>query len=344
MTWNIGFLGAGPGVAALHLPTLGRLGGLFRPVHFADGGSSRAQRLAQARNTKWSEGERELLADPEVNVVAVCSPPAEHARQILTAVAAGKRAIFCEKPLATSAEEVLEVVSACRSANVVMMVGTNHAYDPGWKQALRLLDGHPVEAITVTLALPPNDRYHQVVSEGGPFQVPPRGRPDTGNPTVAANIVKQLITGLAVHDLPAVRRFAPNIDSVEYARFIPPIGYAVGYRAGGVTVQLSLTMLPAGPDALWRVSFSSPQLQVDLDYPPPFVHAGSGAVTAVDVDGSRTEYPTSLDDGYEEEWRYFASLLEGAAPVDYDEILEDALYPLHVADQIHASMTAGVLL
>ncbi|AFR28690.1 Gfo/Idh/MocA family oxidoreductase [Arthrobacter sp. Rue61a] len=343
MTWNIGFLGAGPGVAALHIPTIARLGGLFRPVHFADVGSGRALALAESQDAKWSVGERDLFADPEVNVVAVCSPPAEHARQILAAVAAGKRAIFCEKPLATSAEEVFEVVAACRSAGAVMMVGTNHAHDPGWKRAQRLLDGHSVEAITVTLALPPNDRYHLVVSEAGPFQMPARGRPDIGNPTVAASVVKQLITGLAVHDLPAVRRFAPRIDSVEYARFIPPIGYAVGYRAGSVTVQLALTMLPAGPDALWRVTFSTSHLQVDLDYTPPFVHAGSGAVAVMHADGSRTEYPTTPDDGYEEEWRYFASLLKGAAPVDYDDILEDALYPLHVAEQIHAAMTAGVL-
>src|SRR5687767_337849 len=112
MPWNVGILGAGPGVAALHLPVLGRLGDLYKVVHIADAGSGRAQVLAERRGAGWSEGEADLLADPAVEVVAVCSPPGEHARQILGAVAAGKRAIFCEKPLATSRQEAEDVISA----------------------------------------------------------------------------------------------------------------------------------------------------------------------------------------------------------------------------------------
>ena len=115
MPWNIGVLGAGPGVAALHLPVLGRLAELFKVVHIADAGSGRAQGLAERLGARWSVGEADLLADPAVHLVAICSPPAEHARQILAAVAAGKPAIFCEKPLATSREEADEVISACRA-------------------------------------------------------------------------------------------------------------------------------------------------------------------------------------------------------------------------------------
>ncbi len=38
MAYGVGIIGAGPGVAALHLPTLARLEGEFRVVHVADGG------------------------------------------------------------------------------------------------------------------------------------------------------------------------------------------------------------------------------------------------------------------------------------------------------------------
>jgi hypothetical protein len=153
--------------------------------------------------------------------------------------------------------------------------------------------------------------------------------------------VKQLLTGLAVHDLPAVRHFAPDIEAVHYARFVPPIGYAVGYQASGVNVQLALTMLPAGPDVLWRMSFSSAEQRLDLEYPPPFVHAGSGCVRVARADGSRTEYPSVDQDGYEAEWLHFAHLFEGAIGVDYDQILADALYPLELADAVFATMTRG---
>ncbi|MFJ4171742.1 Gfo/Idh/MocA family protein [Paenarthrobacter sp. NPDC089714] len=337
---KIGFLGAGPGVAALHLPTVRRLGEGFRVAHIADGGSGRAQALAEPVGARWSSGDHELLTDPCVDAVAICTPPSEHERQILAAVAAGKHAIFCEKPLAVTREAAAAVVSACREAGVILLVGTNHAHDPGWAQAREVLKQHgrPLQSIAVTLALPPNRRYHQVVYDGGPFPSPSRGRPNTGDPAVAAGIVQQLLTGLAIHDFPAIRHFAPVLEHIQYARFVPPIGYAVGFKASGVSVQLVLTMLPEGPDSLWRMTFSTADLRLDLDYPPPFVHAGSGAVTVHNGDGSVARFPQSLQDGYEAEWQLFGELMAGTCPVDYGQILADALYPIDVADAVFNTM------
>jgi predicted dehydrogenase len=344
MPWNVGIIGAGPGVAALHLPVLGRLADLFAVVHVADTGSGRARVLAERHDARWSQGEADLLADPAVDLVAICSPPGEHSRQILAALAAGKRAIFCEKPLATSREEADRVVSACRAAGATLLVGTNHLFDPAWGRAkhhLVALEGR-VQAISVTLALPPNDRYHRLVGEGGPFQAAGRGRPDLGNPAVAAGIVRQLLTGLAIHDLPAVRDIAPGIDEVVYAKVVSPIGYLVGYRAGGVLVQLALTMLPEGPDALWRMSIATSHDRIEVNFPPAFVHAGSAATRVRSADGLWTEYPRDDEDGYVAEWRLLASLLEENAPVEYDELLADARYAIDLADAAAAKVLEGV--
>lgn len=342
--WNVGIIGAGPGVAALHLPVLGRLKELFRVVHVADAGSGRARGLAERHGARWSKGEADLLADPAVDLVAICSPPGEHARQILAALAAGKRAFFCEKPLATSRREAHRVVTACREAGATLLVGTNHLFDPAWGRAkhhLVALEGR-VQAITVTLALPPNDRYHRLVGEDGPFQAPGRGRPDLGNPAVAAGVLRQLLTGLAIHDLPAVRDIAPGIDEVVYARVVSPIGYLVGYRAGGVLVQLALIMLPEGPDALWRMSIATSHDRIDVNFPPAFVHAGSAATRVRGVDGLWTEYPRDDEDGYVAEWRLLAALLEGDAPVEYDELLANVLYAIDLADAAAAKLLEGV--
>jgi predicted dehydrogenase len=345
MPWNVGVLGAGPGVAALHLPVLGRLAELFRVVHVADAGSGRARVLAGQLGARWSEGEAGLLADAIVDVVAVCSPPGEHGRQILAAVAAGKRAVFCEKPLATSKEEAEEVIAACRATGTVLLVGTNHLFDAAWghaKHHLVALEGR-VQAISVTLALPPNGRYHRLVAEGGPFQAARRGRPDLDDRAVEAEVLRQLLTGLAIHDLPAVRDIAPGIDEVVYARVAPPIGYLVGYRSGGVLVQLALTMLPEGPDALWRMSIATAHDRIEVNFPPAFVHAGSAGTRVRSADGQWTEYGRDPEDGYVAEWRLLASLLEGAAPVEYDELLADSHYALDLADAAAAKVLEGVL-
>lgn len=344
MPWNVGILGAGPGVAALHLPVLGRLADLFAVVHVADAGSGRARTLAQRSRARWSAGESSLLADPAVDVVAICSPPHEHARQVLAAVAAGKRAIFCEKPLASTREEADGIISACQAAGTVLVVGTNHLFDAAWGRARRhlaALEG-TVQAISVTLALPPNDRYHRLVAEGGPFQDARRGRPDLDNPVVAAGVIRQLLTGLAIHDLPAVRDVAPGIDEVVYAKIAPPIGYLVGYRAGAVMVQLALTMIPAGPDALWRMAVATSTDRVEVDFPPAFVHAGSAAMRVRSVDGRWSHYPRDPGDGYVAEWRLLASLLGDSLPVEYGQLLADAHYAIDLADAAAAKVLEGV--
>ena len=58
MTYGVGVIGAGPGVSALHLPTLDRLPESFRVVHVADAGSGRAEALAARSGARWSVGER----------------------------------------------------------------------------------------------------------------------------------------------------------------------------------------------------------------------------------------------------------------------------------------------
>ncbi|NUS36934.1 MAG: gfo/Idh/MocA family oxidoreductase, partial [Pseudarthrobacter sp.] len=162
------------------------------------------------------------------------------------------------------------------------------------------------------------------------------------DPAVAAGVLRQLLTGLAIHDLPAVRDIAPAAPEVVYARIAPPLGYLVGYRAGGILVQLVLTMVLDGPDAFWRMSIATSHDRIELDFPPAFVHAGSAA-TRVRADGRWTHYRRDVEDGYVAEWRLLASLLRGAVPVEYGELLADAHYAIGLADAAAAKVLEGAL-
>jgi predicted dehydrogenase len=335
MPHGVGIVGAGPGVSALHLPTLARLSEHFRVVHVSDAGSGRAAELAARVGARSSGGIDGVLADPEVEVVVLCTPPGEHASQILAAIAAGKRAILCEKPLATTVEDAEAVIDACRTAGVGLVIGTNHLYDPAWGRAKHhlLAGGRTVRAISVTLALPPNGRYHDVVTElSVPAAAPVRGAPDLSVPPIAASVVRQLITGLAVHDLPMLRDLAPTLEGVVFARAIAPIGYAVGYRASGIPVQLTTVMLPEGADALWTLRITTDSDLLTVSFPPAFVHAGSAEVRVESGMGKHTTYPIDADDGYLAEWRALADLLRGSSVVEFDELLDDARYAIALAD------------
>lgn len=74
-------------------------------------------------------GHEQLLADPEVDVVVIASPPGLHAAQAIDAARAGKH-LFCEKPLATSVADAEAVVAAVRAAGVQAVIGYVMRYTP----------------------------------------------------------------------------------------------------------------------------------------------------------------------------------------------------------------------
>ncbi len=185
MTWGVGIIGSGPGVAALHAPTLARVSEDFRLVHVSDAGSGRAAVIADRFGARASTGVEGLLADGEVDVVAICSPPARHAEHVRAALAAGRRAIFVEKPLADTADDAARLVEECAAVGALLVVGTNHLFDPAWAKAthhLHAIDGR-ISSVTVTLCLSPNDRYH-ALTMGEPLPAGPRRRARRSTSTI----------------------------------------------------------------------------------------------------------------------------------------------------------------
>lgn len=65
----------------------------------------------------------EVLADSAVDAVYISTTNEKHKAQTLAAAAAGKH-VLCEKPLALSLKDAIEMIEACRAAGVV--IGTNH--------------------------------------------------------------------------------------------------------------------------------------------------------------------------------------------------------------------------
>ena len=327
MAYGVAVLGAGPGVSALHLPTLSRVDEA-EVVHIADNGSGRAEELAAGIGARSSRGHVDALADPRVDVVVICTPPAQHAAQVQAAAAAGVRAILCEKPLGMTPEEAQSAIDACRDAGVALVVGTNHLHDAAWARAKHhLVARGEVQSIAV-------------VTEPAPSPVSPsvgRGRPDLSDPRIAADVVRQLVLGLAMHDLPLVRDLVSHPPRVIFARPVAPIGYVLGLQCADVLVRMTAVMLPEGAEALWRVSVGSSGDRVDVDFPPSFVHAGSARVTVTDEEGRITTFPSDPEDGYVAEWRALLDLVDAGLPVEYDEMLADALFAIEVADAAAAA-------
>lgn len=90
---------------------------------------------------------RELLADPEIDAVSICSPNFLHREIALAAAAAGKP-FWIEKPMGRSAGESREIAEAAETAGVVTAVGFNYRHVPAIAEARRLVRDGALGTIT----------------------------------------------------------------------------------------------------------------------------------------------------------------------------------------------------
>ena len=96
----------------------------------ADIDAASATRHAAALGFRRSTGNwRELLDDPEIQIVDITTPNALHREMALAAIAAGKH-VYCEKPLAPTAAEAEEMTQAAEAAGIVTQVGFNYLKNP----------------------------------------------------------------------------------------------------------------------------------------------------------------------------------------------------------------------
>jgi myo-inositol 2-dehydrogenase/D-chiro-inositol 1-dehydrogenase len=85
----------------------------------------------------------EVINDPEVDAVWICSPSQYHAEQIKAAAAAGKH-VFCEKPIATDLSETVEAINACNEAGVKLMIGLQRRFDQNFKRVKTAVENEEV--------------------------------------------------------------------------------------------------------------------------------------------------------------------------------------------------------
>jgi len=91
---------------------------------------------------------REILRDPEIDAVHICTPNAQHFPMAKEAIEAGKH-VLCEKPLATSVEEGEELVSLAAKKGVRNCVCHNLRYYPLVQQMRRMREAGDLGEILV---------------------------------------------------------------------------------------------------------------------------------------------------------------------------------------------------
>lgn len=105
----------------------------------ATSSEERAARAAASLGFRRHTGDwRELVRDPGIDAVVICTPTFQHRPMALAAMEQGKH-VLCEKPLALDAAEARELTEAAERAGVICLVGFNYAKSPAVQLARKLI-------------------------------------------------------------------------------------------------------------------------------------------------------------------------------------------------------------
>ena len=93
----------------------------------------------QRKIPHWFVDYNQMLAMPEIDMVAIGIPNDLHCEAVLAAAAAGKHVVL-DKPMAPSLAECDRMIAACAEAGVKLMYGEELCFAPKYVRLKRLLD------------------------------------------------------------------------------------------------------------------------------------------------------------------------------------------------------------
>jgi len=168
---NVGIIGAGR-IGLVHLEALASCENA-NPVIISNPTESKAKAAAEKYKLgSYTSDAMDVINNPDVEAVWICSPSQFHAEQIKACAAAGKH-VFCEKPIATDIEETIEAINCCNEAGVKLMTALQRRFDPNFARIKEALDKDEVgEPIVIKLCSrdPAPPPFEYVKGGGGIFK------------------------------------------------------------------------------------------------------------------------------------------------------------------------------
>ena len=134
---RIGIIGCGKIAQVRHLPEYAENPDV-QIAALADLNLERTKELAQRYGAKAYASDKELLADPSIDAVSICSANNSHAEMAIAALKAGKH-VLCEKPMATNLADCEAMVQAADANGKFLMIGHNQRLAKAHSLARKLI-------------------------------------------------------------------------------------------------------------------------------------------------------------------------------------------------------------
>jgi predicted dehydrogenase len=133
-TLKVGVIGVG-GIAGAHFPGWHE-SPIAEMAAFADLDKAALKRVGEAQGvSRLYENPADLIADPEIDIVDVCTPNMYHAPLSVAALNAGKH-VICEKPLAPTPKDIRKMIEARDKSGKLLMTAQHFRFQ-GNSRALK---------------------------------------------------------------------------------------------------------------------------------------------------------------------------------------------------------------
>jgi len=129
-TLKVGVIGCGMVANIGHLPAY-QNSPLAEVVAVADPLKAHLKKVQNKFNIpKCYEDSKDLIDDPNIDAISICSPHWLHTEQAIRAAENGKH-ILCEKPIGLSLEEIDEMIKVVEKNDVIFQTATQKRFDLG---------------------------------------------------------------------------------------------------------------------------------------------------------------------------------------------------------------------
>lgn len=348
----IGFIGTGF-ARRVQMPAFAACAGA-RLVSVSSGSVENARAAAEEFGIEHFSGDwRETVANPEVDLVCVTTPPAIHREMVLFAIDNGKH-VLAEKPMAMSVAEAEEMTAAANAAGVLALIDHELRYLPGRIKAKAMLHEGSIGKVV-------HAKYN--------FRAPHRGDPtaewnwwsdvSAGGGTLGAinshiidsfNWFLETDISSVLCQLQTHIKQRPNQGEVREVTTDDEANMLLRFADSALTTDatglVSASMIE-GPEYLNQIEFVGTEgwLRVHHRGDVYVAKRGETEMTAIDVN-----YPPNIDgvfeSGFPSGFMAFApkiveGILNGASSIDNAATFEDGVKVQRVLDAARESNRSG---
>lgn len=118
-----------------------------------------------------TDDHRQILTDPNIDAVLICSPTDTHPQILIEAAEAGKH-IFCEKPLSFSLADSKKAIQKVNELGIKLQVGFNRRFDHNFQRARAMVEANEIgtpHLIKITSRDPEPPSAEYIAHSGGMF-------------------------------------------------------------------------------------------------------------------------------------------------------------------------------